>query len=113
MNNRQKMRSSNKRAIEYLILQGFTDIILRTHCKHKDFVYNKEMTSTCTDYWNLFDGMGYDRNGNLAFIQIKTNAWAAEKPIKDFVTRRKIPVIVINVTNKLKIWQVLVRKYDK
>jgi len=97
VNNREKMRLSNKKAVEFLLRKGYRDIILRTHCKHKDYVYNNVKKYRCTDYWNLFDGMGYDRDGNLFFLQIKTNAWASRKLIEDFLAWHKGYAILINV----------------
>jgi len=51
----------------------------------------------CMDYWNLFDGMCYNKDGFLFFIQIKTNQWASEKAINRFMEKRHLNVIVINV----------------
>jgi len=114
LNNRQKMRMSNNRTVYYLNKLGYTDIVLRTHCRHKDVVNNLNRKYRCTDYWNLFDGMMFDRNGEIVFIQIKTNNWAPEKPIRDFLAFRKVRVMSICVTNKYGKWQVLTRdiKYE-
>ena len=52
------------------------------------------------DYWNRFDGMCYEENGNLFFIQIKTNKWESEKKLLDFMENRWINVVILNVTPK-------------
>ncbi len=114
MNNRTRMRLSNKQAVYHLLKKfGWRDITLRTHCKHKDMVYNLGKNNMATDYWNHFDGMGFDGGGHLTFIQIKTNAWAAPKPIDDFCKQHMLRAVVINVKYKTewKKWDVQVRKY--
>jgi len=111
MNKRAIMRASNKRATEVLTKMGHTDLTLRTHCKHKDFLYNTNKTNRQTDFFNLFDGFCYDPDNIFTWLQYKTNKWASEKPIKDFVQRRHQPVIVVNITNKSGRWEVLMRRY--
>jgi hypothetical protein len=108
------MRSSNKEAVQYLLKMGFTDITLRTHCRHKDFVYNKDKNYRATDYWNLFDGMGFDQHGRLVFLQFKTNAFPPAKPIISFCKRYHQRVIAINVKTKIRAkHELLVRYYDE
>ena len=104
------MRASNKRAVDTLLKQGYREILLRTHCKHKDYVSSIERKYACTDYWNLFDGMCFNPKGALTFIQIKTNAWASKKTIEDFINQHKLKAISVNVTNKKGRWEVLTRQ---
>jgi len=112
-NNRAKMRSTNKLCIDHLIKLGFTDITLRTHCRHKDMVYNKDKIYRATDYWNLWDGMGFNPKGELIFLQFKTNAFPAESPIKSFCKQYKQKAIAINVKTKIRGKPTInVRKYD-
>ena len=110
-NNRAKMRSSNKLAVQYLLKMGYTDITLRTHCRHKDFVYNIDRNYRATDYWNLFDGMGFNQKGELIFLQFKTNAFPAAGPIESFCKRYKQKVTIINVKTILKKPQLIMRTY--
>jgi hypothetical protein len=113
-NNRAKMRSTNKVAVEYLLKMGYTDITLRTHCRHKDMVYNKEKLMRATDYWNLFDGMGFNQHGNLIFLQFKTNSFPAAKPIISFCKRYNQTAMVINVKTHIRGKPlIVVRNYDK
>jgi hypothetical protein len=92
-NNRAKMRSSNKVAIEYLIKMGYTDITLRTHCRHKDMVYNKDKIYRATDYWNLFDGSA---------------------PIISFCKQYKQKALSVNVKTKIRGKPTIeVREYDE
>jgi len=112
MNKRAIMRASNKRAVEQLTKLGHTDVTLRTHCKHKDFLYNtNKAAKQQTDFFNLFDGFSYDPDNVFTWLQFKTNKWAPERAIKEFVQRRKQPVVVVNVTNKRGQWEVLMRRY--
>lgn len=96
------MRSTNNLAVEYLLKMGYTDITLRTHCRHKDMIYNKEKKTSATDYWNLFDGMGFDQHQGLTFFQFKTNAFPAASPIISFCKRYKQKVFVINVKTNIR-----------
>ncbi len=113
-NNRAKMRASNKEAVQYLIKMGFTDITLRTHCRHKDFVYNKEKNYRATDYWNLFDSMGFNSKQELVFLQFKTNAFPPSGPIISFCKRYNIKAMAINVKTHIREKPIiLVREYDK
>ena len=102
VNNRAKMRLSNNIAVQYLLKMGYTDITLRTHCRHKDFIYNKEKKFRATDYWNLFDGMGFNQHGELIFLQFKTNAFPAAKHIISFCTRYKQKCVVVNVKTHIR-----------
>jgi len=101
LHNRQRMRISNQKVVEKLILDGYDDIWLKPHTARNDTVYTQERKYLATDLWNLFDGICYF-NGRPIFLQIKTNSWAPEKPIKQFLKTHYIHVIVFNVTNKLK-----------
>jgi hypothetical protein len=88
-------------------------------------VYCQDRKYLSTDLWNLFDGICFgedlievDETGrNKAYyIQVKTNAWATEEPILKFLKTHSVNVIVINVTNKLKIckgkYKVFTREYQ-
>jgi len=112
MNNRAKMRLTNNIAVQHLLKMGYTDITLRTHCRHKDFVYNKEKKYRATDYWNMFDGMGFDNHQNLIFLQFKTNAFPAAKPIISFCTQYKQKCVCVNVKTHIRGKNIIVlRKY--
>ncbi len=89
MNPRQRMRFSNRKAVNYLLSKGYDDIWLKPHGRRHDLVYTQGEWYRALDLWNLFDGICFDKDGNAIFIQIKTNAWAAEKPIKDFICDKK------------------------
>ena len=112
--NRVKMRATNKLAIEHLIKLGYTDITLRTHCRHKDFVYNKDKNYRATDYWNLFDGMGFNQHSEIIFLQFKTNSWPASGPIISFCKQYNLKAVSINVKTKIRGKPtILMREYDK
>lgn len=42
-----------------------------------------------TDYWNQWDGMCFDRHGNLWFIQIKTSGFPKDGGILDWMEGKK------------------------
>jgi hypothetical protein len=108
------MRASNKLAVNHLLENGFNDVWLKPHTARNDMVYCQDRKYLATDLWNLFDGITFIHH-KPHFIQIKTNAWAAEKPIKEFLKTHYIDVIVINVTNRLKVckgkYKVFAREY--
>jgi len=106
------MRFSNRKAVNYLLSKGYDDIWLKAHGRRHDLVYTQGEWYRALDLWNLFDGICFDKDGNAVFIQIKTNAWAAEKPIKDFICDKKhLIVLSINVKGGGKKWDVNVREY--
>lgn len=115
MNNRQRMRASNRLAVNELLSLGYDDVWLKPHTARNDTVYTKGGKYLATDLWNLFDGICFGKNRPY-FIQVKTNNWAAEDPIKKFLKTHYISVIVINVTNRLKVckgkYKVLMRTYQ-
>jgi len=125
LNNRERMRASNKLAVNHLLKNGYDDIWLKPHSARNDLVYCQDRKYLSTDLWNLFDGICFgedlievDETGrNKAYyIQVKTNAWATEEPILKFLKTHSVNVIVINVTNKLKIckgkYKVFTREYQ-
>lgn len=75
---------------------------------HKDFVYGKKgHWYRCTDYWNLFDGMGFDERGRLWFIQIKTSNFPSTQPLNLFCQRHpSLHVMAIRVKP-----EILIRAY--
>ena len=88
--NRIVFRDSNAKAIAWLHKRGFKQILLRTHCRHKDFVYaTKFHKYLSTDYWNRWDGMGFDPSGYLWFIQIKTSGFPKDFDILDWLDGKK------------------------
>ena len=75
---------------------------------HKDFVYDKKNHwYRCTDYWNLFDGMGFDEDGILWFIQIKTSSFPPTQPLNLFCQKHpELKVMAIRVRP-----EILIRAY--
>lgn len=115
LNPRQRMRESNRKAVLYLLDKGYIDIWLKAHGRRHDLIYGtKKNWYRCLDLWNLFDGICIDAWGNLVFLQLKTNAWAKEQPLKDWtkkVRHSKVLSINIKFSTTLKKWQVLLRTY--
>ena len=113
MNTRQRMRASNRKAVLWLLGNGYDDIWLKAHTKRLDLIYAVGEWYRALDLWNLFDGICINENGEAVFFQVKTNAWAKAQPIKDFLEDKKnFKVLVINVRGQKKKWDILVRKYE-
>ena len=115
MNNRERMRASNKLVREWLLSNRYDEIWFKPHSKRNDVVFTQNGKYLATDLWNLFDGLCF-LGGQIICLQMKTNAWAKEKPIIEFVKRHDVRVLSFNVTDKLKQcngkWQVFVRYYQ-
>jgi hypothetical protein len=113
MNNRQRMRFSNRKVVLWLLKNGYDQVWLKAHTKRHDLIYAFTGWYRAIDLWNLFDGICFDGNGNICLLQIKTNSWAAADPIEKFLNDKKnLKVLVFNVKGKLKTWEVLKREYD-
>ena len=96
---------------------GYDEIWFKPHGKRNDYVFTQRGTYMAQDIWNLFDGICFSHDGLIHFLQMKTNNWAKEKLIKDFLRGKyNLTVLSFNVTNKLKEcngkYKVFVRKYD-
>lgn len=118
MNPRQRMRVSNKLVKEFLLKSGHDQIWFKAHTKFIDNIYTQNGKYSAIDLWNLFDGICFDRYGDIVFLQMKTNAWAKDQPLKDFVEKyNNIRILSLNVTNKLKMcngkYIVRVRVFDR
>ena len=105
------MRISNRKAVLHLLENGYDDIWLKPHGRRHDLVYNTGEWYRALDLWNLFDGICFDKVGNLILLQIKTNAWAKEQPIKDFLSdKNNLIALSINVKYGKK-WTINIREY--
>ena len=107
------MRFSNRKAVLWLLKNGYDEIWLKAHTKRTDLVYAIGEWYRIIDLWNLFDGICFDGDGNIILLQIKTNSWANEKDIKDFLSDKKhLKVLSINVKGKDRVWNVMVKDYE-
>ena len=112
MNPRERMRASNRKAVMWLLKEGYDDIWLKPHGRRQDLVYTRGEWYRALDLWNLFDGICFDEGGNIVLIQIKTNAWPPSQPIFDFMRdKNNMKVLCINVFRKEGRWDVKVRAY--
>lgn len=101
MNNRQRMRASNFLVREWLLQNNYDNIWFKPHTARNDIVFTQNGKYLATDLWNLFDGICTGGN-TVFFLQMKTNAWAKEKEIKQWIDKINCHVLVFNVTNKCK-----------
>ncbi len=114
MNNRQRMYASNQKARAYILADlGGTHVYFKEHLKRKSrFFMSVGNYYQATDFFNLFDGL-FILKGRLVWVQIKTNAWASEKRIIDFINPLSgFCVLVINVKTKPR-HEIKVRWYKK
>ena len=65
MHNRQRMRFSNRKAVLWLLKNGYDDIWLKPHTKRTDLTYTQGEWYRVIDLWNLFDGICFDDEGNI------------------------------------------------
>jgi hypothetical protein len=110
------MRSSNRKVVLYLLDKGYTEIWLKAHGRRHDLVYKDNTKNSwyrALDLWNLFDGICLDPNNGIVFLQLKTNAWAKEEPLKEWAKKTKSKVMSFNCkySTTLKKWDVLERTY--
>lgn len=112
MNPRERMRSSNRKAVIWLLKNGYDDIWLKPHTRRHDLVYNTGDWYRALDLWNLFDGICFNKGGDIILIQIKTNSWAKEEPIKKFLSdKQNLIALSINVSKRGSKWEVNIREY--
>jgi len=113
MNPRERMRFSNRKAVLWLLRNGYDDIWLKPHTRRHDLVYTSGEWYRALDLWNLFDGICFDEGGNIVLIQIKTNAWPPTKPILEFLLHKmNLKVLAINVFKVGSRWDVKVRNIN-
>lgn len=112
MHTRQRMRISNRKVVMWLLKNSYDEIWLKPHTRRADLVYTRGEWYRALDLWNLFDGICFDPDNNLVFLQIKTNSWAKDPPLKAFVdTHKNIKILSFNVKNKKGKWEILTRQY--
>ena len=115
MNNRQRMRASNKLVREWLLKNSYDEIWFKPHGKRNDYVFTQRGSYMAQDIWNLFDGICI-REGVITFLQMKTNAWAKGSDFVKFKNKTIMTdILSFNVTNALKEcggkYKVFVREY--
>lgn len=122
MNNRERMRYSNRLAVKWLLTHGFDEIWLKRHTKFHDIHYTQKGNYVALDLWRLFDGIcvnlkrsrtpGHYQKGSLVFLQLKTNAWPSETELIQWLKNKHgCLVMAINVRKIKKEWEVFNRYY--
>ena len=102
MNNRLRMRASNKLVREWLLQNGYDEIWFKPHSKRNDLVFTQKGNYMAQDLWNLFDGICFNRYGKIRFLQMKTNNWAKQDPLINFSKKHDVSILSFNVSNKIK-----------
>lgn len=100
--NRDELKKSNGRARAFLFAEGWDWLWFKSHVDFRrcDYYYlaNDPKAHGCIDPFNLFDACGYDHEGRFWWIQIKTNEWPSEAPLKGFMLgKRDVRILAINV----------------
>lgn len=125
MNNRQRMRYSNKIAVKWLLSHDFDEIWLKRHTKRHDIHYTQNGNYVGLDLWKLFDGIcinmvsttpslnrGYSEHGSMVFLQLKTNAWPSDNELIQWLKdKHGCYVMAINVRKVKKKWVAFNRFY--
>ena len=102
LNNRQRMRVSNKLVREWLLENNYDQIWFKPHGKRNDYVFTQAGNYMAQDIWNKFDGICFNIVGDPVFLQMGTNSWHTDKDFKKFTGRYNVNVLLFNVANKLK-----------
>lgn len=106
------MRASNRKAVLWLLKNNYDEVWLKPHIRRADLIYTRGDWYRALDLWNLFDGICFDEDGNIVFLQIKTNSWAKDRPLEDFVKAHKnVKILSINVRGIKNKWDVLFREH--
>ena len=105
---RSQMQETNRQARKFLFAEGWDWIWFKSHVdarKRGDYYYLAldQKAIMCLDPYNLFDACAYDPNGIFWWIQIKTDNWPDEVPIKAFMVGKKnVGILAINVKTPTK-----------
>jgi len=106
---RQKMVDNNTLAREWMMKQGFTQIWLKQHTMHLDYVWSHNASPdenilhiekyAAQDIWNLFDGLAI-KDGTVWFLAIGV-VFKKVKELEQFLEDKKgMCVIMIRVNKK-------------
>lgn len=111
-----RMRISNLFVRKWLLENNYDEIWFKPHSARNDLVFTQRGNYLATDLWNLFDGMCFTFDGKLCLLQMKTNSWAKEDPLKEFqLKHKKLIILSFNVTDKIVStkghYKVFMRKY--
>ena len=101
VNNREKMRRSNRKIFEYLLCEGFKDIFLKQHTKWCTQQIINGVKIKSQDIFSLFDGICL-KDGKTYYIQAKTNKREPSKKYEEFAKARKLnkQILLINVRDR-------------
>lgn len=112
MNNRQIMKHTNKLAREWLFAHGFDYIYFKPHRDfrkrtNQEVYFTKQGVFYQTDFYNLFDGFCYDRDGVFTWIQTSTTNYHKSDPYVEFLRGKKgFNILFIKAVKKNNRWQI-------
>jgi hypothetical protein len=84
------MRNTNRLAREWLFANGYDYIYFKPHKdfrkrKNQEVYFTKQGNFYQTDFYNLFDGFCFDKNGVFTFIQTSTTNYHKIDPYVEFL----------------------------
>lgn len=106
--NQRKSYRSNAKARDWLLKNGYNDILMYGHHKKKrggGMVWmwqasGKQYLKRVNDAYNLFDGQCFDEHGDIMFFQVKSNNWPVSKNIISWMKGKNTRCMAINVRDK-------------
>jgi len=98
VNNRAKMRRSNKKVINYLLKKGFSFVYLIPHIRWDTITYFKNARVHSKDIAGLFDGIAL-KNNKTYYLQISSNRFHTKKPYEEFASKYNVKVLLFKVVD--------------
>ena len=104
------MNASNDQARKYLLKNGYRDLYLKPHKdtrdpKNVEYIHNIDGRYAMTDFYNLFDGFCFDKDGDFVWFQVKTDGWMEREKrekLEQFMSLNHLTCMVINVKKPVK-----------
>lgn len=110
---------TNKLCKDWLIENGYDFIWLKPHIdarlsKFKETFLTRQGVFYARDIFNLFDGICFDSDGVLTFIQLSTTNYHKEEPYLEFIKNKKgFRVLMLRAVKKKNRWQVQTKEISR
>lgn len=105
---RNTMRNTNRLCRQWLLEHNYDYVWLKPHMdtrrSRKDVYYTKEGVFFQTDIYNLFDGICYDPQGNLVYLQLSTTKYHSEEPYRKFFSNKIGKCLMMRAVKKKNRW---------
>lgn len=106
----KRMYQTNKMCKDWLVKNGYDYIWLKPHidarnARFKETYLTKDGVFYARDIYNLFDGICFDPQGILTFIQLSTTNYHPEKPYLEFIQDKKgFKIMMLRARKKSRKW---------